>query len=690
MVPQSAPYYFGSQPSNYSALQVTDTVHSSDTLSLAESIGVSNAGGLGGASALASLGATWSPTRVDSYSASYALGGAASGGRSQILTDPASLRFDCNGNVAYGSAPGDEPGRSSSTSIRAGYTRKFRGGNLSLTLYRQVQDGVLLPTYVNGTLLESQLPPGYLQEVEALYASPAGCNAAAGAAFGPQQLYFLTPINGIQRIYQGGEASGFVTLGGLVVQPYYNVTVATANSNSYLLSNPYSITIPGAQLPNVPLQKAGVVFDYKSPHSFLEWLADAQYVAKNNPNNLPSYTTFDAGVTAQLTTGTLTFAATNLTNQFGGIFSGPQNAVPYLTVGGYVVGTTARPLTPRSVSFTYSVKFGEGAVTQTSSTFHAPRGGGGAYGPGGGAGANAEAGPGGATGAPSGGGQGRGGFARMFSPLPDTPPANPFALSNDPQACSAANAAQAQPFADGMKAYVAQIEAAKTAAGYPATMASPALAQATVTYHGLGTTYALTISPHTGTIRAFGGCLPLHIARAADVTQRKLFASSTTLFMVPQLNFMPGVGLYVVARQQQPGQEQFRVYRLPTTAPSDPFQVRAVGGSCTTEAHNLATQALTELSGYFATGAKTPSWTIAEHTASSGVWYHLQPGDATSVPALLMCGRVATATSEELTQRGFDAKPIPELNYTRALGLYILRNPPRARPSPSPGPSASP
>ena len=64
----------------------------------------------------------------------------------------------------------------------------------------------------------------------------------------------------------------------------------------------------------MPLQKAGIVLDYKAPNSMLEWLADAQHVGTNNPNNLPAYTTYDAGVTAQLTRGTLTFAATNITN----------------------------------------------------------------------------------------------------------------------------------------------------------------------------------------------------------------------------------------------------------------------------------------------------------------------------------------------------------------------------------------
>ena len=91
------------------------------------------------------------------------------------------------------------------------------------------------------------------------------------------------------------------------------------------------------------------MLDYKAPHSMLEWLADAQHVSANNPNDLPAYTTYDAGVTAQLTRGTLTFAATNISNTYAGVFSSPANAVPYTTEGGFVIPNIARPLTPRAI-----------------------------------------------------------------------------------------------------------------------------------------------------------------------------------------------------------------------------------------------------------------------------------------------------------------------------------------------------
>lgn len=704
IVEQSVPFYHGYTTTQYNVLQATDTIHSSDKLTLAGSAGVSTATGNSGLSELASVAATWKPTARDTYSASFALGGAAATqGRSQILSDPASLRFDCNGKVAYGSAPGENPQNSSSNSLRVSYTHQLHGGNVSLTLYRQVQNGVLLPVYVNGDVLTQlgQLPLGYVAQVAQIYNSPAGCSTPSYQPFTAQNLYFTTPIAGVQRLYQGAELTGFLTIGDLVIEPYYNLTGAQANSSSYIFDNPFSITIPGQQLPNVPLQKAGLVLDYKAPHSILEWLADAQHVGSNNPNNLPAYTTYDAGVTANLHIGTLTLAATNITNTYSGVFASPANAVAFTTAGGFVLPNIARPLQPRTLSATWSAKFGPGTTSSQTGTAFRARGSGGGGGRGGffggpGAGpggASGTAGPGG-SGAAGGSGQNGGGFRQFFSPLPQTPPADPFAAGSNPATCGAENAPKAQQLSNELKAYVAQIEAARTAAGYPATMAAPALSDATVIYHGLGTTYALAITPKgSGTLRALAGCIALHIARADDVTQRKLYAASNPLFFVPQLTFMPAVGLYIVARQQTPGQEAFRVYKLPASPPKAPFEVRAAA-ACTGQVQNLATQALDELRKHFADGLPAPSWTITPHTAKGGTWYELDPGDPTVVPALLYCGHVATATADELSKLGYDGKLVPELNYAPALGIYLLpparRNNGGAAPASSPSPSASP
>lgn len=682
LVPQAIPYYTGAFNTAYDAVSVTDTMHSSDKLTLAESLGVSTATGSGGVTALGSLAATWRPNASDTYNASYAIGGvAATAGRSQILSDPASLRFTCVGDpsqdTAYGVAPGEAPGPSSSISYRLGYTHALRGGNVSLQVYKQIQAGVLLPIWVNGSVLaaENLLPVGYLQQVQQLYDSAAGCNLKAGTPFDARQLYFSTPVSGVKRVYQGAELTAYLTLGDLVVQPFYNLTESVAYSNAPFFSDPYSITFSGVQLPNQPLQRAGVVFDYKAPHSVLEWLADAQYTGQNNPNNLPAYTTFDAGVSAALTRGTLTFAASNVTNTFGGVFASPANAVPYATVGGFTIPTIARPLAPRAYSLTYGIKFGEGVTTsQTGAAFAAPRG-------------SQFA---GRAGTP--GGQG-GGFRNLFSPLPTAPPDAPFAVATNNDRCAAADAAQAETLSGELQTFTTRIEAAKTAAGYPATLPAPALSDASVLYHGLGNTYALTIVPKgAGRLRALAGCFALHVARADDAAARHLYAPKTALFFVPQLNFMPAVGLYFIARQQQAGQESFRVYKLPAVAPKTPFEARAAGGECSGDARNLAVEALGELQRYFSSGAKAPNWTIASYAAAGGTWYDLDPSDPSVFAALLQCGRIAATTADELKQRGFDGRPAPELNYAAPLGLYFVRpnngfGPGGAgRPQPSPSP----
>lgn len=685
LVPEAQEFYGGSQSTQYNVLQATDTIHSTDKLTLAESAGISTATGNAGISELASTAATWKPNAHDTYSASFSLSGAAATqGRLQILSDPDTLRFDCNAKVAYGNAPGDEPGRSSSSSVRVAYTHQLHGGNVSLTLYRQVQNGVLLPVYVNGNVLDQlgQLPYGYLQQVQAIYDSPAGCGAPLSVPFGAQQLYMMTPVANVQRVYQGAEVSGFLTLGDLVVEPYYNLTGAVANDYNYIFDNPYSITIPGQQLPGTPLQKAGIVLDYKAPHSILEWLADAQHVGSNNPNELPAYTTYDAGVTAQLNVGTLTFAATNITDTYAGVFSTPQWAVPYTTAGGFIIPNIARPLTPRTYSMTYSVKFGQGAVTsQTATAFHARGAGGGGGFFGGPEGPGGPGGPGGAGG-PNGG---RGGFRGLFQPLPTSPPSDPFAVGANPETCSAASAAQARTLSAELNAYRAQIEAKKTSAGYPATMASPVLSDATIVYHGLGATYALAITPKgTGMLRTVAGCMSLHIARADDVTQRKLYTATSPLFFVPQITFMPSVGMYIVPRQPQAGQESFRVYALPSAPPATPFEVRTAT-ACTGDVRNLATQALGDLQRHFASSTPSSSFTITAHAGAKGTWYELDPGDATVIPAMMLCGRIAATTVDDVTKRGFGGKAVPELNYTPSLGLYLIR-PTFGRPSPSPSP----
>ncbi len=694
------PYYTNAQQSRYAAAEITDSIHSNEHLTFSESVGLTQStGGFG--SVLESLGTTWHPTKYDTYTASYTMQGSpGQQTRSTILSDPDALRFTCDGDnsVAFGNAPGASPEASSSTSTNLTYTRSWIGGDLSVRLYRQMQKNTLLPTDVNGTILlaNGTITPSYVAAVQQIFQSTAGCGAAT--PFSPSQLYFSTPVAGVDRLYQGVQVTGYATLGNLIVQPFWNTTVSQAISDSPLIDNPYSITQSGQQLPNVPLQRAGVIFDYKARHSAIEYYADAEYNGRNNPNNLPAYTQYDAAVNVAFSKGNLTIAAANIFGTYSGIFSSYANAVPFYTQSGQIVPNVARPLTPRSYTVTYTLRYGPGALgnTHVATTRPAPGGGGR-------------------------GGGGGGGFRPQ--PLPSTVPANPLDVSSDDQRCPADAHATALQLSNELKAYVAQIEAAKTAAGYPTTMPPPQITDATVTYHGMGSTYALSIQPHFqtqaptlrlaseelvaaspspvpgqspqpgqrggnrgggGGLRVFFGCLTLHIAQPDEVTAHNLYTPSSTLFGAPQLTFMPSVGLYAVGRPPQAGQESFRVYTLPSTPPKDPFEVRTAT-ECTGDLKNTATEALAELRAYFTSGTAPHLWTIAAHAAKNGTWYSLVPGDPTLVFSLLFCGRIAAATPQEVVPKGWDGVMQPNLNYNAAWGLYLVRQPPR-----QPNPNASP
>jgi len=673
LTPSGVQFTAPGSSSTYSTISVNDSIRSSTKLKLNESFGLSQATNAP-ASVLAGISAQWSPTTADAYTASYSVGGVSPrAGREGTLSEPASLRFDCNGNVAYGNAPGDLPGASASTSARLTWQHTLKNGVFNAQLYRQVQNGIILPILVNGTVLQSAVPPGYFEEVQSVFDSPGGCNAGPGIPFGAQNTYFSVPVGGVQRIYQGVQLAANLNFGNLNVQPYYNVTAAKANSADPRIDNGFSIVVPGSQLPNVPLHKAGLTLDYKAPNSAVEGLITAQYTGPNNPQNLPAYTVLDAGIDAHLKSGDLTVAANNIFNAYGGVFATNAGAVPYTTIGGQQIATIARPNAPRQYSLTFTMPFGAGAATAKTRPTLASQ-----------LGANDQG------GGP--GGRGRGGF--NLTPLPATPPADPFAPSQNPQ-CTADAAKSAQVVLGELKTYVAKIEAAKTSNGYPDQVAgAPQIPGANVVYHKAGASYALSLelqgrgsvgpaaAPAAGSLSP--ACLTMHVAQPEDVQSRNLYAPKSVPFARPALQFMPAVGFYFPRPQPQAGAQSFRVYKLPSTPPAKPFALIPTD-ACIPDYKTVAQRDLGELQAYFASGKALRSWKVIAHTANGGTWYELQPSDpGQSLISLLNCGRIAAGTPAEVKAAGFDGARPPSINFNAKLGLYIVRGAPgqgNARPA---------
>jgi hypothetical protein len=663
LVPQAAQFIFSAPPTSYWSVSINDSIRSNAKLRFNDSIGISHSSNAP-SSLLLGLSTTWQPTTSDTYAFNYNIGGqGARFGRQGILTDPAQLRIDCNGAVAYGGAPGDQSASSSSTSARLSYTHKMNGGQISAQVYRQVQNGVLFPVDVNGTALVGSgiFPPNYFAVAQNTFVN--ACGVPVSTPFGPQNTYFSTPIAGVQRVYEGLHLQGYFTFGNLVIQPFYDTQVAKANSNDPRFTNPYAITISGAQLPNVPLHRGGLLLDYKPPRSVFEYLVNANYTSSNNQQNLPAYTTVDAGLNWLTSRGAITFAASNVFNTYGGIFATSQGAVPYVTANGNLIPTVARPNTPRQYSLTYAVRFGQN-VPQTTSNTPSLASTVVGDGEGGGGGLRIIGGNPQATAA-----------LRQMLQLPQNPPSNPFAL-NTWMGCNLDSAKIVQPVLDALKAYTAKIEASKTATGYPATgPTAPVLPGIVVQYHGLGATYAFSVSTtKTALLRPMFGCVTFHIADQQAAEQRNLYVEPNTgsMFARPTMTFMSSVGLYIARKPPAAGQETIRTYKLPTTAPKTPFAYNPKSPTCTTDMRSAAQQALNELQAHFTKGTATPDWTITSHTAKNGTWYSLQPEDLTSSAALVGCGHVSSGVRDDLAKLGWDGGPPPSLSYTPDLGLYIV------------------
>ena len=167
--------------------------------------------------------------------------------------------------------------------------------------------------------------------------------------------------------------------------------------------------------------------------------------------------------------------------------------------------------------------------------------------------------PGGPGGGPA-GGPGAAGFRSALSPLPSSPPAESARRASD---VAVVHRGGSRDRAEALKRTQSVRRADRSGedrgAGYPTTMPPPQLDDATVTYHGLGSTYALSVIPKLasasqtetlastlvanpspppapgangqrgrgGAFRVFFGCLTLHSAQPEEIASRKLYAPAS-------------------------------------------------------------------------------------------------------------------------------------------------------------------
>ena len=238
----------------------------------------------------------------------------------------------------------------------------------------------------------------------------------------------------------------------------------------------------------------------------------AAYTSPDNRQYLPGYVTADAGLGYDFTHGTLSISESNIFNKFGYEFASSSYAVGPPTVGAGTLPVIARPLAPRTLQVTYSVTVGSGQTAAQAKQWHTRidaattkrllrsrrrrtrvgQGGGGGF------------------------------FASGAAGFPQTPPAESIRRRHEPAKLhDSQSAGTATQTLAAIKAYVAAIEAAKTAQGYPATLSAqmPNVPGFAIGYHPEGSTYALTFEPQSfDVMRGFFGCATLHIGTKDQAT----------------------------------------------------------------------------------------------------------------------------------------------------------------------------
>ncbi len=334
------------------AYKINNWVTLTPNVSLADTTGV-------GTSLLGGAAVSWRPQRNDAFNLALAFGSSQPGTNvNRSFSDPNSARIDCNSGVVIVGGPGDEPQHQTALNADLSWIHQFRSGQFNLELYRQTQTGQLITALVNSASEPpNYFPSGYFGTIAGVYNGPYVCGA--NAAFNPNNVYVQQPIGGTARLYQGVNFSGRFALGRyFVALPTYSLNEAVLTQADALLLGAASTTIVGAQLPNRPIHRAGLTLDGFLPRSKLELLANLQYTGANNQQNLPPYTVFTAGISRQLGPGLLTVFESNIFNAYGYEFASDAYSVPLALNGGGVLATVGRPLAPRQLNFSYTLKIG--------------------------------------------------------------------------------------------------------------------------------------------------------------------------------------------------------------------------------------------------------------------------------------------------------------------------------------------
>jgi hypothetical protein len=342
------------------SVYVSDKIKANDKLSFTHSVSQAGATNAGSSFELYEQ-ATWQPAKGDVFSLGLGAGSAEpSDTFAQPLSDPLSAQYDCYNGSVYAYGPSDRAVRQASQSYDAGWRHTFKGGFVSVNLYRNNWMGQGMFAAIPIASEPPSLFPGgslssYLQQLQQTWSSPAICGSVP---FSPDRVYVNQYVSGLSQVSQGVTMSAEIPLGKrTVLFPTYTTASTYLPVLDPRLLGPGSYYAPGTQLPHRPLHTAGIILDHLIPRAHLEWLLNAAYTSANNGYNLPAYTTINGGIVFQGSPGSLTLTVSNIFGTHTGLFTTYQGVSPMPLQGGGSFAFATTPLPPRSITLQYRVKW---------------------------------------------------------------------------------------------------------------------------------------------------------------------------------------------------------------------------------------------------------------------------------------------------------------------------------------------
>ena len=548
------------------------------------------------------------------------------------LSDPTSLTYDCKDGLAFGLGPSVNSGNvTRSNSVRLTWQHSSDRIRTDISAYSSDEFGTQLASTVGANQIV--LPPGFLSDVNAIYASPLGCANPNGLA--PSSILLLAPGIAQAVRYQGVSARIKIGLSANVtVVPSFDFYRSQLASNDVFFSATNSIVRKNHQLPGVPSFTAGLLTDFKIAPA-TELLVQGQYIGTNNALARKPFSFWSLAAIQTLQHGALAFRIANLTNTDAETFATVGQGVGLSTPGGAVIPQIGQTLQPVAMSLEYRINIGK----RNSKTLFSPD-----------QSLNDDS----------------SGSTYTLEPFPSVPPSDALSMNDTSTLCGPEYASKARTILADVSRVADLADKGKFAVFDDAPIG---LHLVPIKFGGR--LFVEIFVRRSSTANALTNCGHIHGDRPDAYAPRGLFVPGGPDAKQVAAIFTRSVGLYMTGMSFSDESVTITNAALPKSPPARPFRLAE---SCTKENRGGMRVLMGLLQSWERSGftGENSEWKAVAHHSSGGLWFGLTLKDASLIPAFDECASVSVGTLQEIRQRGFDASRSDFVDYTPSLGLYRI------------------